>query len=227
MACGLAALVLCLPWFVRNTLAFDTPVLFSNGMGTVLVQANCDATYHGPDLGYWNLECGLPTPYGPDGRLLNEVERDEVARDRAADYISHNAGRLLTVVVPARISRMWGAYEPIGQLRRDVLADRRSFAVSSLGLIQFAMLVPAAAAGMIVVGRRRGPLLVLTAWIPIVTLTAASAFGNTRYRTAAETSIVILAAVAIDAGIRWWTNRRDVNHLDPSTIAGHAPIGSS
>ena len=29
--CGLAALVLCLPWFVRNTLAFDTPVLFSNG----------------------------------------------------------------------------------------------------------------------------------------------------------------------------------------------------
>ena len=225
--CGLAALVLCLPWFVRNTLAFDTPVLFSNGMGTVLVQANCDATYHGPDLGYWNLECGLPTPYGRDGRLLNEVQRDEVARDRATAYMSDNTGRLLSVVVPARISRMWGVYEPIGQLRRDVLADRRSFAVSALGLMQFAMLVPVAVAGIIVVVRRRGPLLVLAAWIPIVTLTAASAFGNTRYRTAAETSIVILAAIAIDAALGWWIDRRDATHLDPSPISVHAPGGSS
>ena len=225
--CGLAALLLCLPWFIRNTLAFDTPVLFSNGMGTVLVQANCDATYHGPDLGYWNLECGLPTPYGRDGSLLNEVERDEVARDRAAAYVSDNRGRLLSVVVPARIGRMWGVYEPIGQLRRDVLADRRSFAVSALGLVQFTMLVPAAAAGIVLVGRRRGPLLVLAAWIPIATLTAASAFGNTRYRTAAETSIVILAAVAIDAAFGWWTDRRGASHLDPSPIAVHAPGGSS
>ena len=225
--CGLAALLLCLPWFIRNTLAFDTPVLFSNGMGTVLVQANCDATYHGPDLGYWNLECGLPTPYGRDGSLLNEVERDEVARDRAAAYVSDNRGRLLSVVVPARIGRMWGVSEPIGQLRRDVLADRRSFAVSALGLVQFTMLVPAAAAGIVLVGRRRGPLLVLAAWIPIATLTAASAFGNTRYRTAAETSIVILAAVAIDAAFGWWTDRRGASHLDPSPIAVHAPGGSS
>ena len=196
-------------------------------MGTVLVQANCDATYHGPDLGYWTLECGLPTPYGREGRLLNEVQRDEVARDRAAAYMSDNTGRLLSVVVPARISRMWGVYEPIGQLRRDVLADRRSFAVSALGLMQFAMLVPAAVAGIIVVVRRRGPLLVLAAWIPIVTLTAASAFGNTRYRTAAETSIVILAAVAIEAAFGWWTDRRGASHLDPSPIAVHAPGGSS
>ncbi len=225
--CGLAALVLCLPWFVRNTLVFDTPVLFSNGMGTVLVQANCDATYHGPDLGYWNLECGLPTPYGPDGNLLNEVERDEVVLDRATDYISNNTGRLLSVVVPARIGRMWGVYEPIGQLRRDVHADRRSFAVSALGLVQFAMLIPAAVAGMIVVVRRRGPLIVLAAWIPIATFTAASAFGNTRYRTAAETSIVILAAVAIDAAVGWWVDRHDASHLDPSPIAVHAPGGSS
>ena len=225
--CGLAALVLCLPWFVRNTLAFDTPVLFSNGMGTVLVQANCDATYHGPDLGYWNLNCGLPTPYGRDGSLLNEVERDKVVRDRATTYMSDNTGRLLSVVIPARIGRMWGVYEPIGQLRRDVLADRRSFAVSALGLVQFAMLIPAAVAGTILVGRRRGPLLVLAAWIPIATFTAASAFGNTRYRTAAEISIVILAAVAIDAAIGWWIDRHGASQPDPVPIDLHAPGGSS
>ena len=93
--------------------------------------------------------------------------------------------------------------------------------------MQFAMLVPVAVAGIIVVVRRRGPLLVLAAWIPIVTLTAASAFGNTRYRTAAETSIVILAAVAIDAALGWWIDRRDATHPDPSPISVHAPGGSS
>ena len=195
--CGATALALCLPWFVRNSLAFDAPVLFSNGTGTVLVQANCDDTYHGADLGYWSLRCGQPAPFGPSGELLDEYERDVVVRDRATAYISENRGRLASVVVPARIGRMWGVYEPIGQLRRDVHADRRSFAVSVLGLAQFALLVPAAVAGAVVVWRRRGPLL--AAWAPIATLTAATAFGNTRYRTAAETSLVVLAAVAVDA----------------------------
>ncbi len=233
--CGLTAVLLCMPWFVRNTMAFDTPVLFSNGMGTVLVQANCDATYFGTDLGYWNLDCGLPIPYGEDGRLLGEVERDEVVRERATSYISANRGRLLSVVVPARIGRMWGVYEPIGQLRRDVQADRRSFAVSALGLAQFALLVPAAVAGMAIVRRRRGPLLVLAAWIPIVTFTAASAFGNTRYRTAAEASIVILAAVAVDAALGWWSRRRSEGRPEAQpeaepetgTLASQPPGGSS
>ncbi len=229
--CGLTAILLCLPWFVRNTMAFETPVLFSNGMGTVLVQSNCDATYFGSDLGYWNLDCGLPIPYGTDGRLLGEVERDEVVRERATSYISANRGRLLSVVVPARVGRMWGVYDPIGQIRRDVLADRRSFAVSALGLVQFALLVPAAVAGVVIVRRRRGPLLVLAAWIPIATLTAASAFGNTRYRTAAETSIVILAAVAAEAFLDWRTRRQpaDQPEVQPEdvTMAAQAPGGSS
>jgi len=37
--------VLISPWAIRNTIAFDRLVLLSNGSGTVLVQANCDATY--------------------------------------------------------------------------------------------------------------------------------------------------------------------------------------
>lgn len=230
--CGLTSLLVCLPWFVRNSTAFDSPVFFSNGMGTVLVQSNCDATYFGPDLGYWNLDCGLPIPYGDDGGLLNEVERDTVVRERATSYISEHRSHLLTTVVPARIGRMWGIYEPIGQLRRDVLADRRSFAVSALGLVQFTLLVPAAVAGFFVVRRRRGPLLILSAWIPIATFTAATTFGNTRYRTAAETSIVILAAVALDAVVGWRTSRHKPSEADqlkdqPTTTALQPPGGSS
>jgi len=197
--CGVAALAICMPWFARNIATYDAPVFLSNGIGTVLIQANCDPTYYGPDLGYWQISCGNPPPYGPEGQILDEYERDMVVRQRAVDYIAANRSRLLTVVVPARVGRMWGVYEPIGQLRRDVHVDRRSMSVSLLGLSQFALLVPLAVAGMEIVRRRRGPLLVLAAWIPIATFTAATTFGNTRYRTAAETSLVILAAVAVDA----------------------------
>ena len=197
--CGVAALAICMPWFARNIATYDAPVFLSNGIGTVLVQANCDATYYGSDLGYWQGSCGNPPPYGPEGQILGEYERDLVVRQRAYEYISANRSRLLTVVVPARVGRMWGVYEPIGQLRRDVHVDRRSMSVSLLGLAQFVLLVPLAVAGMEVLRRRRGPLLVLAAWIPIATFTAATTFGNTRYRTAAETSLVILAAVAADA----------------------------
>ena len=228
--CGCVALALCLPWFVRNSLVFDAPVLFSNGAGTVLVQTNCDDTYYGSDIGYWSLQCGQPAPYGPNGELLDEYERDVVVRERATDYIAQNRGRLASAVIPARIGRMWGLYEPIGQLRRDVHADRRSFAVSVLGFAQFLLLVPAAVAGAVVVRRSRGPLLVLLAWVPIATLTAASAFGNTRYRTAAETSLVILAAVAIDVFTdrlqrtrQAVDGRESVNHA----VAEQLPGGSS
>ena len=223
--CGATALALCLPWFVRNSLAFDAPVLFSNGAGTVLVQANCDDTYHGSDLGYWSLRCGQPAPFGPEGELLDEYERDLVVRDRATAYISANRGRLVSVVVPARVGRMWGVYEPVEQLRRDVHADRRSFYVSLLGLAQFALIVPSAVAGAVVVWRRRGPLLVLVAWLPVATLTAATAFGNTRYRTAAETSLVVLAAVAVDAlTARQWPDARPTSAHGPSA---QPPGGSS
>ena len=52
--------------------------------------------------------------------------------------------------------------------------------------------------------RRRGALLVVGLWAVLATITAATAFGSTRYRTAAEVSVVVLAAVAIDAGVRLW-----------------------
>ena len=139
--------------------------------------------------------------------------------------MSVNRERLLTVVVPARIGRMWGLYEPIGQLRRDVHADRRSFAISMLGLVQFTLLVPLAVAGLEVIRRRRGPLLVLAAWIPIVTFTAATAFGNTRYRTAAEASLVILAAVAVDAALDRWKPNGVLS--GQSVVAAQPPRGSS
>ena len=199
LSIGLVALLVISPWIIRNLYSFEENVYLSDGAGTVLVQANCDSTYYGQNLGYWELKCGEPPPYGANGELLDESQRDIVVRERSFDYINENKKRLLTVVAPARIGRMWGAYKPVEQLRLDVLADRRSFAISLIGFAQYLLLLPLSLIAILKLWKKRREILLITsAWIPIVTFTAALTFGNTRYRTAAETSLVILAAFSID-----------------------------
>ena len=141
-AIALASLLVISPWVARNLNSFEEPVFLSDGAGTVLVQANCNSTYFGPNIGYWELRCGQPPPYGESGELLDESQRDQIVRDRAFEYISDNKKRLITVGIPARIGRMWGAYKPIEQLRLDALADRRSFAVSLFGFGQYLLILP-------------------------------------------------------------------------------------
>ena len=200
---AIAALLVVMPWVARNLNSFEETVFLSDGAGTVLVQANCDSTYFGPNLGYWELKCGQPPPYGDSGELLDESQRDRIVRDRSFEYISKNKKRLLTTVMPARIGRMWGFYKPVEQLRLDTLADRRSFTVSLLGLSQYLLLLPFSIFAIFNFWKNRKETLFITAsWIPIATLTAALAFGNTRYRTAAETSLVILAAFSFDLLIK-------------------------
>jgi 4-amino-4-deoxy-L-arabinose transferase-like glycosyltransferase len=196
---GVVSVAVISPWVVYNLGRFAEPVLLSNGTGTVWVQANCDPTYYGPNIGYWELSCGLPQPYGPNGELLDESERDIVVRERAVEYISNHTERLVTVVVPARILRTWALYDPVEQLRLDIYAEERTFALSVVGLIQLYVMAPFAAAGAWSLWRRKLPLLPVALWIPLVTFTVAIAFGNTRYRTVAEVSVVALAAVGVDA----------------------------
>jgi hypothetical protein len=197
--CGAAALLVVGPWVVRNLRAFEEPVLLSNGFGTVLVQTNCDATYHGEKLGYWELYCGLPQPLGPDGEPLDESQRDAVLRRRALDYIGDNTRRLVTVAVPARVGRMFAVYDPVQTLRFDVLVEGRSFRLSALGLAQYYVLATAAVAGAVMLARRRAPLAPLLVWPALVLVTAVLSFGNNRYRVSAEPAIVLLAAFAFVA----------------------------
>ena len=196
---GLVAVVCISPWVIRNLVVFDEPVVLSNGAGTVLVQANCDATYYGAELGYWDLACGEPQPYGPRGEILDEAQRDKVVRERALDYIGSHQQRLITVVVPRRVGRMWGVYRPLHQIDLDVLVEARARKVSLLSFAQYVMLAPCAIVGAVLSRRRRIPLLATGLWAILATITAASTFGNTRYRTAAEVSIVLLASVTIVA----------------------------
>ena len=71
------------------------------------------------------------------------------------------------------------------------------------GLIGSYIVTGLAIAGAVVLRRRRAapvfPLLVLPL---IALLTVAATYGTTRFRATAETSLAILAAVAVDASVR-------------------------
>ncbi|MEX1217444.1 MAG: glycosyltransferase family 39 protein [Acidimicrobiales bacterium] len=215
---GVVCCAVLAPWVIRNNLVMEEPITLSDGTGTVLVQANCDDTYYGRHIGYWSFPCGGTQPYGPNGELLDESQRDVVVRQRATEYISNHTTRLLTVVIPARIGRMWGLYEPLEQVRLDINEGRPSFP-SKLGFLQYLLLAPSALAGAVIQWRRRQPLLVIGLWAVLATVTAAIAFGNTRYRIAAEVSIVLLASIAFEALWSWSERKRSSNRQpDPETV---------
>jgi hypothetical protein len=88
--------------------------------------------------------------------------------------------------------------------------EGRPEAVSIVGLVFFYALLPLAVAGAVLLHRRRVTLLPLLGQFAAVTLTALAFYGIVRFRVPAEVSILVLAAIALDA----WT-------------AGGLPVGRS
>ena len=181
----LAFVVGLTPWTVRNWVVFDRPVLIATNSGTAIAGANCDATYAGAKLGGWWPRCIRPHPG-------NEAEHHSEALRDGLRYAGDHAGRL-PVVLAARLGRVWSVYDPFQ------IPEGRSPRVQKLGVLMFFLLVPAAVAGAIALRRRRANVWILLAPLVVVSITALGTYGNVRFREPAELSLVVLAAVGIDA----------------------------
>jgi hypothetical protein len=112
-------------------------------------------------------------------------------------YLRAHAGRV-PVVLAARLGRLWDVFRP-AQMRVYEASEGRPARSERLGVWLYWLLLPAAAAGGWLLRRRRQPLAILLVPVAMVTLTALLTYGSTRFRFAAEPSIVVLAAVAADA----------------------------
>ena len=220
VAVGVVAAALLAPWVARNLDRFENQVLISNGLGILVAQTNCDATYFGNKQGYWEYLCGLPQPVGVHGEPVDESQRDAEYRRRGLDYAGSHWTRLVTNAIPKRIGRLWGVYAPIEQLRADKLVEGRAFALSMLGLLQYWALAPIAIFGVRILWRSGRPLLPLLAWPLVATVVAALTMGATRYRVPAEVSLVLLGAVALDSLLpRHWADRRQpTEEEEPRTL---------
>jgi len=190
-----ATAVVLAPWFIRNAIVFEEPVLISTNGNAVFVGANCGPSYHGRFVGLWQLPCYGVRPPG------DESEKAAEYRNRGLDYARDHAGRV-PVVVAARVGRVWDFFHPVEHQNYGYF-EGRSRVAGKIGLGLYYPLLALAIAGAVVLRRRRDvPLYPLLALPLLVTVTAALVYGFTRFRFAAEPALVVLAAVALDAFLR-------------------------
>ncbi len=196
-----AALLVVGPWVGRNLVSFRDATYLSTGDGPVLLGANCPSTYYGPGIGLWSLGCSRDIPVGSDQSVTSARQVSG-----AEKYIKKHAGRL-PVVALARAGRLWDFYAPVQMARLDV-NEGRPVPASIAGLVFYYCLLLPAAVGVVVLRRRRTvqwPLLVPAG---VLTLVAVVDYGLVRFRAPFEVSLVVLAAVALDAVWRRLVGRR-------------------
>ena len=189
VAAAVCLLVLA-PWLARTWAAFDRPVFVSTNSGGLLAGANCDKTYHGDFLGQWVFDCLAPPSSDNEAEVSAALARDGI------DYARDNAGRL-PVVVAVRVLRTWELYRPRQQWHFEEFFEGRDRQVEKAGIAMYALMVPLALFGALVLRRRGEPLRALAAMPILVTLVSAGAYGFTRFRVGAEPVIVVLAALGI------------------------------
>lgn len=194
LAVGLAAFAVVLaPWAIRNAETFHARVLISTNGDGVWVGSNCGPTYYGPLIGSWVFACYGKRPPG------DEAQQSVAYRKRGLTYARRHAGRV-PLVVAARLGRLLDVYRPWTQGVFFNATEGRGSRASKAGLLAWWLLAPLALAGGLVLRRRRTPGLgVILGPVVMVLFVGATVYGSTRFRFAAEPSVVVLAAVALTA----------------------------
>jgi len=224
---GAIVVAMLAPWLVRNAVKFSEPVYLTSGGGSVLQVANCDSTYTGQFLGYWDINCTTadrPPATEEQEQLLEDSEvpglvyllaqdpsdesiPDAEAREQGLDYIRDHLTRA-PVVALARVGRVWGFYRPLEGIDYDVFFERRGRLPSEWGTGMYYVLLALGVYALVVMRRRKKPISPMIAIAIMVTFTVATSIGITRYRVSADVALTVLGGVALDAIWRWITARR-------------------
>jgi 4-amino-4-deoxy-L-arabinose transferase-like glycosyltransferase len=191
LGAGLAATTLVLaPWVGRNLATFQDPTYLSTGNGLVLLGANCQQTYSGPDIGLWSAQCAMSVRGGGDESV--QSTRNQHA---AVQYVEHHSSRI-PIVVLARIAREWDVYKPV-QMAQAETGEGRPYGASLAGLAFNYALLPFGVAGIVILRRRRIDQWFLLVPAGIVTLASALFFALVRFRAPFEVCLAVLAAPSI------------------------------
>ncbi len=254
-SCVTCALVLA-PWCVYNVTRFEHPVLLSNGVGSVLMVANCDytipdgvdagkyaGTYHGRYMGYWSIYCAadlddkidrlfppararylkeqLGLIPGTDLHFFGDESTHEVAwRAIGLKEIGRHK-RELPAVVAVRVLRMWDFFRPTENISFNAHLEGRGLWQSRLAEVEYFPLLALAITGLVILRRRRVPILPFLALAATVTVTAATTFGITRYRAPVDAMLPVLAGGALV----WLVERARASFASPPIAAGGNAAG--
>lgn len=187
----LACFCVLAPWTVRNWSAFDRPILISNNSGTLVSGANCATTYHGDELGSWNIFCVRP------GSSTNEAVAAAHERSVGLGYAGDHLGRV-PAVLGVRLLRTFSLWDAGEEARR---AESRSYGVDLVGAIAFWLLAPVGVYGLVLLRRRREPVALLLAPFALAVVVSVVGYGIPRFRHPADLVLMVLVAVAYDYAI--------------------------
>lgn len=195
-AFGAGVLLVLGPWLWSNMHRFEEPVLMTTGVGTTMLQGNCDSAFYGPLTGYSDYSC-FDRSRSLMSLDMDASERDLVARDIAGDYIQANRARL-PVVASARIARTFGFFRPAQQsFFIELLEQRGPHWVVWAGIVSWQLLLPVGIAG-VVLARREGLLIAPVIMVTLSVVAAVSLTqGADRYRMALEPLMIAYAGFAV------------------------------
>ena len=225
-ASAAVALLVVAPWAIFNTTRFKEPVLLSTGLGGTMAAGACDATFSGDLLGRYELSSACVYPHFGELASLDSSEGDFEMRRIALRYTRRHLSELPRVIV-AREGRTFSLYRPFQEVQLGSAWSKSPTWVGYLWTAMYWVLAPFALAGAVLLRRRRVLLYPLLVEFVIVVISAATTFGQIRYRAAAEVPLLILSAVALDRVWKWWSARSPVSEVlsNPTHEDVATPVG--
>ena len=169
-------------------MAFGRFVLISTNNQTVIAGANCPQTYHGVNMGGWDITCIAPRT------KANEAAQAAIWQHDGLSYAAHHLGRL-PAVIALRELRVWDLWQPRRQAR--TFAEGQQIDVAEAGVAAFWLFALLGIAGVLALRRRPPALLILLAPAVVVCLTTAIGYGVPRLRDSFDIALPVLAAAGL------------------------------
>jgi 4-amino-4-deoxy-L-arabinose transferase-like glycosyltransferase len=176
-------------------------------------------TYHGNYVGYWSIYCtgGLDARLehfyppakaayyqeqlgnipGTDINFFGDESTHEVAWRAVGTAEIKDHLRQMPWVIVLRVGRMWDFFRPRQNMFLNGVLEGRGYWQSRLATFEYYPLLALSIGGLVLLRRRRVPILPFLAIALTITITAATSFGITRYRAPVDAMLPVLAGGAL------------------------------
>ncbi|MEO6317622.1 MAG: glycosyltransferase family 39 protein, partial [Acidimicrobiales bacterium] len=211
------------PWVVFNLSRFEEPVVLSYNGGGTLLAGNCGSSFGGEQLGSFDVSCGYRLALQHpelDGSQL-DVQARSMARSNVGDHLSS-----MPRVVAARFGRAFAVFRPSQTVDLAAGFVGTSTAPIWAWVISFGLLFALAGIGWAAARAKGMWVLPLLGPMVLPVILVAVTYGEPRYHSLADLSIIVLAAaglVRLVVGRYGWLPNRS----SPSAPLGNAPAVTS
>lgn len=186
------------PWIGYNMSRFKDTSFISTGLGVTMASADCNGTFYGRFEGYWSALCAIDSA----NKLHLTIKQDESVASSELEhtsltYLRHHESRLIPVTL-AKLGRGFEFFHPADQLKLDAYIETRPYHWAELGLGMYYAMWALSLGGAVLLWRRKVPSFPLWVVGLNVVIAMAITFGDPRYRTTFEVSLVLMSSVQLE-----------------------------